>query len=178
MPGRAPPLPRTQGRGDRASGREKFHHLRQDLLPVISVEGEGELGGQAEFAPGAAVLNGERQVTIAQHLRRPAVVGLAARRPLDAVDHLQHARRTHGLGAACASGAAVTGAPAHICHVQSTAGRLTPAVLDQIRMLTGLEYQGHKLLQVVLCGQPGLLQTIKADGLLARSGDLLKGTGR
>lgn len=27
---------------------------------------------------------------------------------------------------------AVTGAPAHICHVQSTAGRLTPAVLDLV----------------------------------------------
>jgi general secretion pathway protein A len=55
----------------------------------------------------------------------------------------------------------------HAVLVLDEAQSLTPAVLDQIRMLTGLEYQGHKLLQVVLCGQPGLLQTIKADGLLA-----------
>jgi general secretion pathway protein A len=55
----------------------------------------------------------------------------------------------------------------HAVLVLDEAQSLTPAVLDQIRMLTGLEYQGQRLLQVVLCGQPGLLQTIKMDGLLA-----------
>ncbi len=55
----------------------------------------------------------------------------------------------------------------HAVLVLDEAQSLTPAVLDQIRMLTGLEYQGQRLLQVVLCGQPGLLQTIKIEGLLA-----------
>lgn len=55
----------------------------------------------------------------------------------------------------------------HAVLVLDEAQSLTPAVLDQVRMLTGLEYQGQRLLQVVLCGQPGLQQTIKADGLLA-----------
>ena len=55
----------------------------------------------------------------------------------------------------------------HAVLVLDEAQSLTPAVLDQIRMLTGLEYMGQRLLQVVLCGQPGLLQTVKADGLLA-----------
>jgi type II secretory pathway predicted ATPase ExeA len=55
----------------------------------------------------------------------------------------------------------------HAVLVLDEAQSLTPAVLDQVRMLTGLEYQGQKLLQVVLCGQPGLQQTIKAEGLLA-----------
>ena len=55
----------------------------------------------------------------------------------------------------------------HAVLVLDEAQSLTPAVLDQVRMLTGLEYRGQKLLQVVLCGQPGLQQTIKAEGLLA-----------
>jgi general secretion pathway protein A len=55
----------------------------------------------------------------------------------------------------------------HAVLVLDEAQSLAPGVLDQIRMLTGLEYQGQRLLQVVLCGQPGLLQTIKVDGLLA-----------
>lgn len=55
----------------------------------------------------------------------------------------------------------------HAVLVLDEAQSLTPAVLDQIRMLTGLEHQGKRLLQVVLCGQPGLLQTIKGDALLA-----------
>lgn len=55
----------------------------------------------------------------------------------------------------------------HAVIVLDEAQALTPTVLDQVRMLTGLEYQGKRLVQVVLCGQPGLLQTIKADSLLA-----------
>lgn len=55
----------------------------------------------------------------------------------------------------------------HAVIVLDEAQALTPAVLDQIRLLTGLEYQGKRLVQVVLCGQPALLQTIKADSLLS-----------
>ncbi len=55
----------------------------------------------------------------------------------------------------------------HAVIVLDEAQALTPTVLDQVRMLTALEYQGKRLVQVVLCGQPGLLQTIKADSLLA-----------
>ena len=31
---------------------------------------------------------------------------------------------------------------------------LAPAVLEQVRMLSNLETDQHKLLQIVLCGQP------------------------
>ncbi len=55
----------------------------------------------------------------------------------------------------------------HAVLVLDEAQSLTPAVLDQIRMLTGLEHKGQRLLQVVLCGQPGLLQVIKTESLLA-----------
>ena len=55
----------------------------------------------------------------------------------------------------------------HAVLVLDEAQSLAPTVLDQIRMLTGLEYKGQKLLQVVLCGQPALQQMIQADGLLA-----------
>lgn len=55
----------------------------------------------------------------------------------------------------------------HAVIVLDEAQALTPAVLDQIRLLTGLEYEGKRLVQVVLCGQPGLLQTIKIDSLLS-----------
>lgn len=51
--------------------------------------------------------------------------------------------------------------------VLDEAQSLTPAVLDQVRVLTSLEDHGRRLLQVVLCGQPSLLETIKADALLA-----------
>ena len=42
-----------------------------------------------------------------------------------------------------------------------------PQVLDQIRMLTALEQDGQRLVQIVLCGQPGLLTTLKTEGLYA-----------
>ena len=51
--------------------------------------------------------------------------------------------------------------------VMDEAQSLAPAVLDQIRLLTALEHNRQRLVQVVLCGQPGLLQTIKAEPLHA-----------
>jgi general secretion pathway protein A len=55
----------------------------------------------------------------------------------------------------------------HAVIVMDEAQSLAPAILDQIRMLTALEHDQQKLVQVVLCGQPGLLQTIKAEPLHA-----------
>ncbi|MBI2441870.1 MAG: AAA family ATPase [Lentisphaerae bacterium] len=42
---------------------------------------------------------------------------------------------------------------------------LTPAVLEQIRLLSNLETDQHKLLQIVLCGQPELRQRLAAPEL-------------
>ncbi len=55
----------------------------------------------------------------------------------------------------------------HAVIVMDEAQSLAPGILDHIRLLTGLEYQGHRLVQVVLCGQPGLLTTLKAEPLKA-----------
>jgi len=42
---------------------------------------------------------------------------------------------------------------------------LKPDVLTQIRMLGSYEQDGHRLLQVVLCGQPQLLETLQREEL-------------
>jgi general secretion pathway protein A len=55
----------------------------------------------------------------------------------------------------------------HAVIVLDEAQSLDPQILDQIRLLTALEYNGHRLVQVVLCGQPGLLDTLKADAMSA-----------
>jgi general secretion pathway protein A len=44
---------------------------------------------------------------------------------------------------------------------------LSPEALDQVRMLGAYEENGQRLLQIVLCGQPGLLNTLKTDPLRA-----------
>ena len=44
---------------------------------------------------------------------------------------------------------------------------LTPQVLDRVRMLGSFEQDGHRLLQIVLVGQPGLADTIKAESMRA-----------
>ena len=44
---------------------------------------------------------------------------------------------------------------------------LSTTVLDQIRMLTALEHDHRRLVQVVLCGQPSLAATIKSEPLQA-----------
>ena len=44
---------------------------------------------------------------------------------------------------------------------------LSPAVLDQVRMLGGYEQDGQRLLQIVLVGQPGLAETMKSESLRA-----------
>jgi len=44
---------------------------------------------------------------------------------------------------------------------------LSPEALDQVRMLGAYEENGQRLLQIVLCGQPGLLNTLKTDALRA-----------
>ena len=40
-------------------------------------------------------------------------------------------------------------------------------MLDQIRLLTALERDGHRLIQIVLCGQPMLLETLKTEPMYA-----------
>lgn len=42
---------------------------------------------------------------------------------------------------------------------------LTPALLEQVRLLSNLETDQHKLLQIVLCGQPELKQRLAAPEL-------------
>jgi general secretion pathway protein A len=56
------------------------------------------------------------------------------------------------------------------CHavlVIDEAQSVAPQVLDQLRLLTGLEQDGQPLVQIVLCGQQNLLQTLKSDALAA-----------
>jgi general secretion pathway protein A len=51
--------------------------------------------------------------------------------------------------------------------IADEAQSLAPAVLDQIRLLTGLERNGEPLVQVMLGGQPPLLDTLKKENLYA-----------
>lgn len=44
---------------------------------------------------------------------------------------------------------------------------LSAKVLDQVRVLGGIELDGRRLLQIILVGQPDLLVTIKSDALRA-----------
>ncbi len=55
----------------------------------------------------------------------------------------------------------------HAVIVLDEAQALSPQTLDQVRLLTGLEHDGHRLVQIVLCGQAGLLTTLKAEALKA-----------
>jgi general secretion pathway protein A len=51
--------------------------------------------------------------------------------------------------------------------VADEAQSLAPPVLDQLRLLTGLERNGEPLIQVMLGGQPPLLETLKKENLYA-----------
>ncbi len=44
---------------------------------------------------------------------------------------------------------------------------LSPTLLDEVRMLTALERDGRRLVQIVLCGQPMLLNTLKTEPMYA-----------
>jgi general secretion pathway protein A len=55
----------------------------------------------------------------------------------------------------------------HAVIVLDEAQSLSPQVLDQIRLLTALEKGNRRLVQVVLCGQPALLQTLRTEPMLA-----------
>jgi general secretion pathway protein A len=44
---------------------------------------------------------------------------------------------------------------------------LSPQVLDQVRMLGGYEHEGQRLLQIVLCGQPALTNTLREESIRA-----------
>jgi general secretion pathway protein A len=44
---------------------------------------------------------------------------------------------------------------------------LSPKVLDQIRVLGSIEQDGRRLLQIVLVGQPALIETLRADSMRA-----------
>lgn len=44
---------------------------------------------------------------------------------------------------------------------------LSPKVLDQIRVLGSMELDGRRLLQIVLVGQPALIDTLRADSMRA-----------
>ena len=56
---------------------------------------------------------------------------------------------------------------AHAVVIVDEAQSLSAQVLDQIRMLTALEHNGQRLAQIVLCGQPALLNTLKAEPIFA-----------
>ena len=51
--------------------------------------------------------------------------------------------------------------------IADEAQSLAPPVLDQIRLLTGLERNGEPLIQVILGGQPPLLETLKKENMYA-----------
>jgi general secretion pathway protein A len=51
--------------------------------------------------------------------------------------------------------------------VMDEAQSLSPALLDEIRMLTAFERDGRRLIQVVLCGQPMILNTLKTEPMYA-----------
>ncbi|MEO7192168.1 MAG: AAA family ATPase [Vicinamibacterales bacterium] len=57
----------------------------------------------------------------------------------------------------------------HAVIVLDEAQAVDPVVLDQIRLLTALESEGQRLCQVILCGQPVLLNTLKSEPLMALS---------
>ena len=44
---------------------------------------------------------------------------------------------------------------------------LSPALLDEVRMLTAFERDGRRLIQLMLCGQPTLLNTLKTEPMYA-----------
>jgi len=44
---------------------------------------------------------------------------------------------------------------------------LSPTLLDEVRMLTAFERDGRRLVQIVLCGQPMLLNTLKTEAMYA-----------
>lgn len=51
--------------------------------------------------------------------------------------------------------------------VLDEAQSLSPTLLDEIRMLTAFEENGRRLVQIVLCGQPMLLNTLKTEPMYA-----------
>ena len=55
----------------------------------------------------------------------------------------------------------------HAVIVLDEAQSVAPQVLDQIRLLTALEHDNRRLVQIVLCGQPGLLDTLKLEPMQA-----------
>lgn len=44
---------------------------------------------------------------------------------------------------------------------------LSPTLLDEVRMLTAFEREGKRLVQIILCGQPMLLNTLKTEPMYA-----------
>jgi len=44
---------------------------------------------------------------------------------------------------------------------------LSPTLLDEVRMLTAIEKDGRRLIQILLCGQPMLLNTLKTEPMYA-----------
>ena len=51
--------------------------------------------------------------------------------------------------------------------VLDEAQALPPQVLDNLRMLTAIEHNNRRLVQIVLCGQPGLLKTLSTEPMYA-----------
>ena len=55
----------------------------------------------------------------------------------------------------------------HAVIVLDEAQSVSPETLDQLRLLTGLEDDNRRLVQLLLCGQPPLLTTLKTAPLMA-----------
>lgn len=53
----------------------------------------------------------------------------------------------------------------NVALIIDEAQNLSPAVLEQVRLLSNLETDQHKLLQIVLCGQPELRQRLASPEL-------------
>ena len=87
-----------------------------------------------------------------EELRRGALSGAD-------VPHLMEVLETFLASLAAVSARAVV--------VIDEAQSLSPTLLDEVRMLTALEREGKRLVQIILCGQPMLLNTLKTEPMYA-----------
>jgi hypothetical protein len=87
-----------------------------------------------------------------EELRRGALAGAD-------VPHLMEVTETFLASLAAVQARAIV--------VIDEAQSLSPTLLDEVRMLTAFERDGKRLVQIILCGQPMLLNTLKTEPMYA-----------
>ena len=87
-----------------------------------------------------------------EELRRGALAGAD-------VPHLMEVLETFLASLAAVNARAIV--------VIDEAQSLSPTLLDEVRMLTAFERDGKRLVQIILCGQPMLLNTLKTEPMYA-----------